>query len=89
MQEWLLTESIKSEDIDFINNCGVDYTIDDPALLGPTDSGWCDAATGYRIPTATMRVTFNVMSSRDVHILKLKFGDALIPTTIITESLPD
>lgn len=67
----------------------MDYTIDDPALLSPSDSGWCDVGTCYRIPTATIRITFSVMSKRDVHILKLKFGNAIKPVTFITEELPE
>jgi hypothetical protein len=89
MQEWLLNEKIKWDDIEFINGCGIDYTLFDPALLSANDSGWCDAGTGYRIPTETMRVIFNVASKRDVHILKLKFGDAIGPSTFIFEELPD
>ena len=89
MQEWLLNEKIKFSDIDFINGCGIDYTLTDTALLGPTDSGWCDAHTGNRLLTETMRITFNVMSKRDIHILKLKFGDVIQPSTLIFEDLPE
>lgn len=89
MQEWLLDEKIKWDDIEFINGCGIDYTLDDTVKLQPNDSGWCDASTGHRLPTATMRVTFNVMSKRDVHILKLKFGESIVPVTLITEDLPE
>ena len=89
MQEWLLNEQIKWDDIEFINGCGIDYTLADPVKLPPNDSGWRDSGTGHLLPTPTMRVTFNVTSKRDVHILKLKFGRAVIPMTIITEELPE
>ena len=82
MQEWLLNEQIKWDDIEFINGCGVDYTLTDPALLGPGDSGWYDASTGHRIPTATMRVTFIVTNNKDLLVLKLKFADKLILSSI-------
>lgn len=84
MQEWLLNKQINnSDDIEFINGCGIEYTVTDTALLGPTDSGWCDASTGYRIPTPTMRATFNVVSRRDLLSLKLKYGDMIEAQTII------
>jgi hypothetical protein len=89
MQAWLLDEKIKWDDIEFINGCGIDYTLSDPALLGSSDSGWRDYDTGAVIPTPTTRVTFNVMTNRDVHILKLKFGKSVIPVTIITDKLPE
>ena len=82
MQEWLLNEKIKWDDIEFINGCGVDYTLFDPALRDPNDSGWCDAGTGHRIPTATMRVIFNVTNDKDLLALKLKFADKLILSSI-------
>jgi hypothetical protein len=88
MQEWILDEVIKSDDIGFINGCGIDYRLDDPALLGPTDSGWCDVPTGARMPTITMRVIFDVTSERDVLILKTKFTDAIKPYTTILDPLP-
>jgi hypothetical protein len=84
MQDWKLNKQIdNSDDIAFINGCGVDFTIDDPSLLGQTDSGWRDASTGHRIPTPTMRVIFDVTSKRDLLSLKLKYGDALVAQTII------
>jgi hypothetical protein len=89
MQEWLLDEKINWDDIEFINGCGIDYTLSDPALLGPTDSGWRDYDTGAVIPTPTTRVTFNVMTNRDIHILKLKFGNSIKPVTLIFENLPE
>lgn len=89
MQEWSLNERVKSDDVDFINGCGIDYKIYDPALFSLNDSGWCDASTGSRMLTSTMRITFNVTNKRDVHILKLKFGDAIRPMTLITEDLPE
>lgn len=85
MQKWLLDEKIKWDDIDFINGCGIDYTLTDPMLPSISDSGWCDATTGHRMPTATMRVTFTVLTKRDLHILKLKFGDAIIALNTFTE----
>lgn len=90
MQEWLLNEKINWDDIEFINNCGVEYTISDPTLLGDNDSGWCDAATGHIIPTATTRITFNVTTKKELTLLKLKFGDAMVAQTIIVSpGLPD
>ncbi len=61
-------------DIGFINGCGIDYTIYDPSV-GINDSGWCDAETGQRFLTPTMRLTFHTNNNEDVHVLKLKFGE--------------
>jgi hypothetical protein len=91
MQEWILDKRIdNSDDIAFINGCGIDYRIDDPSLLGPDDSGWCDAGTGQRIPTPTMRVIFDVTSKRDLLSLKLKYGNDLEAYTfIVSPGLPE
>lgn len=78
MQERVLDKVIKFDDIEFINGCGINYRLDDPALIGPTDSGWCEYGTGYRIPTETTRVVFCVNEEAELVLLKLKFNNSLI-----------
>ena len=91
MQEWLLNKQINnSDDIEFINGCGIKYSVNDPLIIDNNDSGWRDASTGYSIPTPTMRVVFDVSSKRDLLSLKLKYGDMLKALTIIAyPGLPD
>jgi hypothetical protein len=60
MSWYKLNRSLKSNDVEFINDSDVPYTIDDDQLLGPTDSGWCDAATGQRLITPSMRIVFDL-----------------------------
>lgn len=76
---YLLNRPIKSEEIEFINETEIPLELNDPSLLGPTDSGWCDAPTGARILTSSMRVTFTTDNPLDATFLKTKFlGDLLI-----------
>jgi hypothetical protein len=78
MQHWKLDESIKQDDIEFINGCGIDYIIEDKSLLGDNDSGWRDYSTNQRFVTPSMRIIFEVVSDEDLHILKLKFDNRLL-----------
>ena len=82
MQDWYLDREIKWDEVSFINGCGVDYTISDKTVT-ENDSGWCDYETGHRFLTPTTRITFDVKNKRDVLVLKLKFGDAIQPSTFI------
>ncbi len=71
MNSYLLNRKILSDDIDFLNSTDIDYDI--RTDLGPNDSGWCDAATGARIVTASDRVVFYPATAEEEVFLKLKY----------------
>lgn len=71
--EYKLNRALTYDDIEFIHEADVPYTIDDPTLLGPNDSGWCDAVSGYRLLTPSMRARFDLSKPEDKTLIYAKY----------------
>jgi hypothetical protein len=73
MTFYKLNRALKNTDIDFINESDVPFEIDDNELLGTTDSGWCDGASGQRIVTPSMRVVFDLSDPTHKTLVHTKY----------------
>lgn len=74
--DYILRYPLTSDDIDFINNSSMEIEIHNPDVTD-NDSGWCDMATGQRLVMHNDRAVFHNVSSPDLLMLKLKYGDRL------------
>jgi hypothetical protein len=82
MNSLLLDRSLTGADIDFLNQTEIDFDIRSD-LLGPNDSGWCDATTGCRIPVPSDRVVFYPANEEEEIFLKLKYLTELTEATCV------
>jgi hypothetical protein len=76
---WVILPPFSESDVDIINNlCNskgvVGMEIIDPTVVG-IDSGWCDASTGHRLVTATMKFQLTIDDGKLSTLIRLKFGD--------------
>jgi len=66
-------------DAEYIDNCGIEFSIIDNRLFGENDSGWCDYATGqplYPAPALSeLSVIFNIYEPSELIHLKLRFPE--------------
>ena len=89
---WVILPPFSSSDIDIINNIYnsegvVDTEIIDPTVVG-VDSGWCDASTGHRLVTATMKIQFTIDDEKLGTLIRLKFGDRAYIKEVLLDSRP-
>ena len=71
--EYKLKRALTYADIEFAYKSGVPFRIDDPSLLGPDDSGWCDASSGHRLLTPSMRIYFHLDNPEDKTLIYAKY----------------
>jgi len=74
--DYILRHPLTADDVDFINNSSMEIEIRNPNVTG-NDSGWCDAATGNRLVMHGDRAVFRNVSSPDLLMLKLKYGNRI------------
>lgn len=80
--DYVLQQSLTSEDIEFLNETTIEFEIFDTHGLKPEtqlgfDSGWCDMTTGARIIGKNDRARFNNVNDVELTLLTLKFGKRL------------
>lgn len=68
-----LNRPITYDDVEFVSASGVPYDVEDKSLLGSNDSGWCDAGTGYRLITPTMRLLFDLSDPEHRTLIHAKY----------------
>lgn len=75
---WIISAPFSASDVESINiiaNSSDTVTeIIDPTVIG-IDSGWCDAATGHRLVTDTMKIQFTISNEQLNTLIRLKFGE--------------
>jgi hypothetical protein len=71
MKTWFLPPPYSQDDVEWINNSGIDYDLQTPYDAG--DSGWCDATTGYGILTNSHKIYLNTHTDEELTWLLLKY----------------
>ena len=61
-------------DADFLNETSIEFYFPKDK---ENDSGWCCAATGYRILDRNDSVVFNVRTQEDESFLKFRYGERI------------
>jgi hypothetical protein len=82
--DYALQYSLTSDDIEFLNETTIKYTIHNSdgihGMFGETsDSGWCDYATGARVIVLTDRAVFLDVTKEELTFLTLKYAERLRP----------
>jgi hypothetical protein len=73
VKTWFLSPPYLSDDIDWINNSGLDYEIESPYEAG--DSGWCDMGTGQQIITSQHKIFLKTCDDKEETWLMLKYDN--------------
>lgn len=73
MKSWYLPPPYTGDDIDWINNSGLDYKLISPYEEG--DSGWCDMATGHQILTNLHELYLHTHDDKEETWLLLKYDN--------------
>jgi hypothetical protein len=73
VKTWFLPPPYLSDDIDWINNSGLDYEIESPYEAG--DSGWCDMGTGQQIITSQHKIFLKTYDDKEETWLMLKYDN--------------
>ena len=71
MKTWYLPPPYTNDDIDWINNSGIEYDIESPYEAG--DSGWCDMGTGQQILTNNHKIYLHTYEDKEETWLLLKY----------------
>lgn len=71
MKSWFLPPPYTNDDIDWINNSGLDYKVITPYDDG--DSGWCDMNTGSQILTSRHEIYLRTFDDKEETWLSLKY----------------
>ncbi len=79
MKQFLLY-IIPSTDSSFLNECKIPFVFLD--RLSPSDTGWCDYATGKVILKENELILFSVDNLEEELFLKLTFGDRIREHTL-------
>jgi hypothetical protein len=71
MKTWFLPPPYTQDDVEWINNSGIDYDLQTPYEQG--DSGWCDMGTGQQILTNRHKIYLNTHTDEELTWLLLKY----------------
>lgn len=71
MKTWFLPPPYTQDDVEWINNSGIDYDLQTPYEQG--DSGWCDMGTGQQILTNQHKIYLNTHTDEELTWLLLKY----------------
>jgi hypothetical protein len=84
MKTWFLPPPYSQDDVEWINNSGLDYDLETPYEAG--DSGWCDYDTGHQILTNQHKIYLNTHTDKEETWLLLKYDNRV---TLRYQSLTD
>jgi hypothetical protein len=80
---WVLKSSITTDDINFMNSCGIISDIKEfgkhPIKCAKDSEQWWKVEhDGTILTTHTMRILFHSKNNKEMLLLQLKYGDRLI-----------